>query len=259
MNAPSLKIRLLRNEGFTILEVLVRAGSLGSMESIADNRSPIWIGLLFALAHVLVRVLSDRLAGKAANADETPRGDGRSVLHSAGDFFLVDALFLAVFLYFGLLSALVYRAAAGFWELFRGWPFRAKGGPLWFGYKLSMLGALIAIVVAGSEAGLHAYGLVLLTVLFGVAGRQLRSSLVKREGGGALNEIKVTCVLVLVYLIIFLCSEALWFRGGLEWWIWFFIFIRPIVILSHAFVPLAMLPFLKALTRAVHSSTHFLR
>ena len=229
------------------------------MESVTESPSYIWFGILFAVVYVLLRALFDRNAKDSAGEKNNSRKDNEGILRTAVIVFLSDSVFLLAYIFSGLPSALVCRIGTGIWGLGRGWPFRPETKPIWQIYKLALLTALALIAISGSGMGFHIYGLLIFTVNFGLVSQKFYLRISKDEGGGTLNKIKVSSILLISYLSLLTFSEFLWLTGGLDLWIWFFILMKLTILIGVIFAMFVLLPFAKVAMKAVDDTSKSLR
>ncbi|NBB92305.1 MAG: hypothetical protein GVY32_03955 [Gammaproteobacteria bacterium] len=229
------------------------------MEPISSQQTQIWTGLAIAVVFLLVSRLAHWCSIRFGKSATGSGEDAESTLSIIARAVLADAVFAVAYLVFGLQSALVYRLTASLWKVGRKLLFGPAMKPGLVVYHAFMNIALAYIIIEGSEAALHVYGLVVFTFFYGISAHISRARLARDEESGSLGMIRIVSVMVIAYFLILGVSEFLWTSGGMDYWIWFFILVKFLAVAGSLFSVIVLLPFLKAFMRAVHRATGPLR
>lgn len=224
------------------------------MEPIFSEQTHLWSGLAIAAVFIALRSIERVLFKQTQGSDGDPAQGERGPIFNGIDIFLLDAVFALSYLIFGLQTALVCRLVIGFWAFLRKLMAGYEKAPALLLYMAATKIALSYIIIEGSVGGLHLYGLVVFTFWYKLVFKAGRSKCAQDEGGGSLADIRVFCAMAITYLLFIGLSEFLWVFGGVDYWIWFFVFVKLLAIVGGLLSMLFLLPFLKVFMRAVRTT-----
>jgi len=226
---------------------------ISAVGSIFENHALIWAAIPCAMGLIVIKGLARHLENSEHKSKPQTPSRIKSVIRGAVDFALDDLLFIVLFLASDLASALIYRILSKTWFFFR--PAKSTSSLALTTFKASTIAGLVFVVVTQSSTAMYLYGLAVFSVMYWLIGLKVGLKQEQAINPGSLGKIEVVSVSIVSYLAIVAGSELLWQIGGLDLWIWFYIFMKPILTLAFVFTMVLLLPFIRLLFRTIHDTT----